>query len=151
MSNPSKFGFLALLCALVSFAVIGCGTDSGPPRAPVAGKVTYRNFPLVGAMVTFIPESGGRSASGLTDAQGKFVLGTFEITDGALIGPHKVAISARGPDRDLRPGEVGSGLPGEKMPGDPVIPVKYFEPTQSGLTFEVKKGANNAPEFNLTE
>jgi hypothetical protein len=39
---------------------------------------------------------------------------------------------------------MGSGMPGETMPGDPLIPVKYFAPDSSGLTFEVTRGNNHA-------
>ena len=47
-------------------------------------------------------------------------------------------------------GETGSGMPGEMMPGDPVIPTKYFAPDSSGLTYEVKRGVNRA-DFELKD
>lgn len=101
------------------------------------------------ANVSFTPAEGvSRAATGLTDDNGYYKLGTFSSNDGALPGKYRVAIIARGPDRPPKPGETGSGMPGETMPGDPLIPVKYFAPDSSGLTFEVKKGSN-AADFDL--
>ena len=80
---------------------------------------------------------------GQTDSDGRFTLGTYAIGDGAAVGSHRVSVIARGPDRPAKPGEVGSGMPGEMMPGDPVIPTKYFTPDSSGLTAEVKRGKNH--------
>jgi hypothetical protein len=91
--------------------------------------------------VTFAPETGERVASGRTDSDGRFTLGTFSASDGAIIGKHRVSIKAHGPARDPKPGE-GSGMPGDKVPGDPIIPTKYFAPDTSGLTHEVKRGRN---------
>jgi hypothetical protein len=93
--------------------------------------------------VSFTPAEGtSRAAEGLSDASGEFTLRTFTTNDGALPGKYRISVSARGPDRPLKPGEVGSGMPGETMPGDPVIPTKYFAPDSSGLTYEVKRGKN---------
>jgi hypothetical protein len=41
-------------------------------------------------------------------------------------------------------------MPGEMMPGDPLIPTKYFAPDSSGLTFEVKRGTNRA-DFQIPD
>jgi hypothetical protein len=94
--------------------------------------------------VSFTPAQGaGRAAAGLTDDNGNFTLGTYSTSDGALPGSYRISIIAHGPDRPLKPGEVGSGMPGETMPGDPIIPTKYFAPDSSGLTHEVKPGRNH--------
>jgi hypothetical protein len=45
----------------------------------------------------------------------------------------------------LRPGEVGSGMPGDMAPGDPLIPERYFDPQTSKLEFEVVRGKNDFP------
>jgi len=118
---------------------VGCG--GGTAIAPVSGVVTYKGKPVPSADVTFAPENGGRAASGRTDDNGRFTLGTFEVSDGALIGKHKVAVIANGPPRPAKPGE-GSGMPGDTMPGDPLIPTKFFSPDTSGLLHEVKPGRN---------
>jgi len=119
---------------------IGCGT-SGPRTAPVSGKVTYKGKAVANADVAFVPEDGSRIASGRTSADGRFTLGTFAADDGAIVGKHKVGVIARGPERPAKPGE-GSGMPGETVPGEPVIPAKFFSPDTSGLLHEVKPGRN---------
>ena len=103
------------------------------------------------ANVSFTPvEGASRAAEGLTDSNGYYSLHTFTTNDGALIGKYRVSIIARGPDRPPKPGELGSGMPGEMMAGEPVIPQKYFAPDSSGLTFEVKRGSNRA-DFELKD
>ena len=133
----------ALHCLMffAAAAVGGCGNNS--KMAAVSGSVTYRGQPLANAQVNFAPVAGGAIATGQTDASGKFQLGTMSINDGALVGKHKVSVVARGPNRPLRPGEVGSGMPGDTAPGDPLIPVKFFDPQSSGLEREVVRGAND--------
>ena len=122
--------------------IVGCGGTS--KTVPTSGRVTYRGKAVPNANVSFTPvEGAGRAASGLTDSNGDFKLGTFSTSDGALPGNYRISIIARGPDRPPKPGETGSGMPGETMPGDPIVPTKYFAPDASGLTHEVKLGGNN--------
>ena len=131
----------SFVAALLS-ALIGCG-GGGAGTAPVSGHVTYKGKPLAKANVSFTPVEGAtRAATGLTDSNGYYTLGTFGASDGALPGKYRIAVIARGPDRAPKAGEVGSGMPGEMMAGDPIIPIKYFAPDSSGLTAEVKRGGN---------
>lgn len=126
----------------VGLAALLVGCQRGPTVAPVSGVVTHQGAPLANAHVTFTPVEGANPASGFTDARGRFTLQTFSNNDGALIGKHRVSIIARGPERPLRQGEIGSGMPGEMAPGEPVIPVKFFAPESSGLEREVVPGKN---------
>jgi hypothetical protein len=130
-----------LTVLLLSAWTAGCGSES--KTASVSGRVTYKDKPVANANVSFTPAEGTtRAATGLTDSSGRFTLGTFSISDGALPGKYRISVIARGPNRPLKPGETGSGMPGETMPGDPTIPTKYFAPDTSGLTYEVKRGSN---------
>ncbi len=139
-----------LIVLLIGMLAVGCGSDTSKPAA-VSGRVTYKGKPVPKANVSFTPVEGtSRAASGLSDSNGYFTLGTFSTNDGALIGKYRVSIIARGPDRQPKAGESMSGMPGEMMPGDPVIPTKYFAPDSSGLTFEVKRGSNRA-DFELKD
>lgn len=97
----------------------------------------------------FLPEDGSRSAMGKTDSQGRFELGTLDPTDGAVVGMHRVSITARGPGKPAPPGDSATGLPGASLiPGDPRIPEKYFSPETSGLSKEVQAGSNEF-QFDL--
>jgi len=113
--------------------------------------VTYKDKPVPSANVSFTPVEGtGRAATGLTDSDGRYKLGTFSASDGAPPGKYRIHITAYGPSRPPKPGETGSGMPGEMMTGDPIIPKKYFQPDTSGLTYEVKRGSNTA-NFDLKD
>ena len=134
---------------LLAAGILGCGGAS--KTSSVSGRVTYKGKAVPNANISFTPVEGAtRAATGLTDSDGRFTLGTFSTSDGALPGNYRISIIARGPDRPPKPGETGSGMPGEMMPGDPIIPTKYFAPDTSGLTHEVKPGSNQV-ELNLKD
>jgi hypothetical protein len=76
--------------------VTGCGA---PTMAPVQGRVTFKGRPVADANVTFSPvarfdgdREPGKSATGFTTADGRFVLSTYKPNDGALIGKHRVVV-----------------------------------------------------------
>ena len=91
----------------------------------------------------------------MTDAAGKFEITTFEENDGAVIGQHKVVVILRGPDKPPPPGHPAhmapEGSPEETMPGDPLIPRKYFSAGTTPLTCEVKEGEDNEFDFVLAD
>jgi hypothetical protein len=136
---PRSCVFFGLLSCLLA-AAGGCGGNA--KMAAVTGTVTFKGQPLASAQVNFAPVEGGAIASGQTDSAGRFRLGTQTRDDGAIVGKHRVGVIARGPPRPLRPGEVGSGMPGDMAPGDPLIPVRYFDPQTSKLEFQVVRGRN---------
>lgn len=121
----------------------GCG-DPGPSAhiekvVPVSGTLTYRGQPLEYHQVIFRATDGRRTAIGITDAAGKFTLGTNGKDDGAPPGSHKVGINYVGPPIVDDP---------SKEPIDPAfrpkpkiqIPANYADPETSGLTQEVPAG-----------
>lgn len=126
-----------VLIALVGTAIIGCGS-SGPEMAPVTGVVTLDGAPVADAAVMFMPEGGGRPATGVTDAEGKFALETAEPGDGALIGKHKVTVTGV---KVTGMQATEDGLSGVVDPSqikeEWFVPQKYSKPETSGLTQEV--------------
>ena len=140
-TTSSRIPTVMLAAAALCLTALGCGGDGKLPRASVTGKVTYKGKPVIGAAVSFLPETPGwRSAVGKTDDQGRYVLGTYDPDDGAPVGPCKVALSLRGPGKPLKPG-LGAAAAEELMEmGPPLIPIRYFDPDKSGLTFTVEKG-----------
>jgi hypothetical protein len=129
---------LGIVCILA--ALPGCG---GPQKAhiervvPVSGTLTYRGTPLEFYQVTFVPDGDRRPAAGVTDAAGKFTLGTNAADDGAPPGNCKVSVLFVGPPQQM---EAGSEVIGAaaKMPTPKVrIPDKYANADTSELTQEV--------------
>jgi hypothetical protein len=119
--------------------LVGCGGDDSMGR--VRGVVTLDGHPVSRGIVQFLPSSG-RGAKGQIEEDGTFVLGTFDETDGASVGVHRVAIIAyeRGPG--------GRPDPTTASKFKALVPKKYLAPGTSDLTYEVKPGDNFA-EFSL--
>jgi hypothetical protein len=135
--------------ALGSFVValmVGCGSGSGNPTAPVTGKLTCKGAPVVGARVIFVPAKG-RPGTGTTDANGSFTLSTFVKNDGAELGEHKVSMVM---STDDTPPPM-PGTPQAKSYKPPVQPFadRYLTPQTSKLTAKVEKGKKNTFEWDL--
>jgi hypothetical protein len=110
--------FGALLLAL------GCG---GGDRAEVSGKVTRADgSPLVGARVIARSDATGKSANGVTDYDGHYVLSMVEPGDGVPAGDYKASIiEFRGTGDNMRPASIS---------------LKYGNPDESGLAFAISGG-----------
>jgi len=142
------------VCSLVVLFTAGCGGYSQRAHienvVPAAGTLTYQGKPLEGYQVTLLPTDGRRPATGITDAAGKFTLGTNNVGDGAPPGTHRVAIVWSPP----RPaGEMGqetindnpATLPKPKIR----IPERYNDPEKSGITQDIPKRGSRDIKFDL--
>jgi hypothetical protein len=122
-------GTVAVAAALAA----GCG---GGGLAPVRGQLVYTDGTpakdLAGCSVVFEATAGGKAvgATGEVDEDGRFELTTNKPGDGAPVGVNKVSINPR--------------WRGSSERADP-LPVldKYAAADTSGLTVEVKPGAND--------
>lgn len=112
----------AVLVVLL-FTVVGC-EDGQPKRVSVAGRVLIDGEPLTRGNIMFVPE-GGRPSSGTIGDDGRFVLRCFDSDDGALVGTHRVAISAK---EIISENNVNWHAP-----------PKYSDYTTSGLTYEINE------------
>lgn len=126
------------VCVLLLVPLTGCGKkdENLPKTYPTSGVVMYKGNPVAEAQVTFHPQGQGNPATGRTEANGRFILTTYDALDGAVPGTHVVTV-------ELFP---EGGLPGMEIEttGATPIPEKYFTPSTSPLTAEVKKDdANN--------
>lgn len=91
---------IGAICA-ACLGLPGCG-GAKFQVAPVSGTCLCNGEPIEAGLVIFepIPEAGanmkesGRSASGMLQPDGSFVLSTFGNNDGAIVGRHKVLIYA---------------------------------------------------------
>jgi len=128
--------FVVLLMALLA----GCGDGGRRSKiekvVPVSGLLTYKGAPLGQHQVTFQPTDGRRPAIGVTDAAGKFTLGTNKVGDGAPPGPVQVSVVFSPPEVDSLTAtgiENPAQLPKPKVK----IPGKYGNVATSGLTQDV--------------
>jgi hypothetical protein len=131
----------ALCAALLVFAA-GCGEAR---IVPVSGRVTLGGRPVANAMVIFQPFSKERNpgpgSQGKTDGDGRFTLQLMTgARKGALVGPHKVSITAY--EGDVVPSS-GSDMVFRKR----VIPSEYN--VNSKLTFIVPAGGTTEANFDL--
>ncbi|WP_162006576.1 carboxypeptidase regulatory-like domain-containing protein [Roseimaritima sediminicola] len=142
----------ALLPTAVGAALllsVGCGggdKNPGVDLEPVKGKVLLDGSPVQGAIVVF---HGERGASGVTDANGEFILTTFDPGDGAKEGIYKVTVAKSelvGVDSsysDINSPNYGKTPPPEAMGTRKyIVAQKYSQPETSNLTADVQSGSN---------
>ena len=124
------------LCLLSLVLLFGCTRGGDLPTAPVSGKVTYKGKPVPSGTVMFVPEKGP-PATGEIGKDGSYSLGTYGKNDGAVLGKHKIAVTAVA--------DMSDRLPEDRNPlPPPIVPSKYLSQDTSELTFEVKQGKNVA-------
>lgn len=122
-----------LAAVLLGSLIAGC-SDGRPRRVPVSGTVLIDGKPLTTGFIRVIPENA-RAAVGQIDAQGHFVLTTFDPADGCVPGTHRVEVvayekTASGATRTL-------------------VPEKYKDATTSDLTVTID-GPTDALVVQLT-
>jgi hypothetical protein len=127
---------------IVCLFLLGCSPSGDMQTAPVKGKVTYNGQPLPSGTVMFVPTQGP-AATGEIRPDGSYSLGTYGTSDGAVLGKHKVTITALA--------DMGELLPEAQDPTPPpLVPDKYLSHETSGLEVEVKSGTNEH-DFVLTD
>lgn len=85
---------LGVLPSLLLLLFVGCETGPEyPDTYPVEVTVLKEDKPVEGAMVTFHDLDGTHSGSGVTDAEGKTQITTFENNDGCVEGTFKVTVN----------------------------------------------------------
>jgi len=93
-----------------------------------------------------------RGGHATIDEQGGYILGTYDVGDGAYVGKYKVTIISRGPDLPIPPRKKGKMLEEDMQgSGKPLIPARYSNPMTSGLSAEVVKDKPNEINFDLVK
>jgi hypothetical protein len=133
------------IAVVLGTALAGCGDSIEGPTiekvVPVSGTLTFQGKPLEYFQVSFQPTDGRRAALGVTDANGKFTLGTNDVGDGAPPGSHKVAVVWVGPQGDVAAGQEVIIDDPSLLPKPSVqIPARYANPETSQLSQEVPSG-----------
>lgn len=137
-------GRLAVQIVILWLLTVSSGCSNSGPVADivdtvsVSGTLTYQGKALPGYQVSFQPVSGERPATAISDADGKFVLGTNDTGDGAAPGTHKISVVWVAPSDDGM-GEVIDDP--SKLPKAPTeIPAKYHAVETSGLQMDIPPG-----------
>jgi hypothetical protein len=147
-----SFFFTSMSLCTLALLSIGCvpvAPSDRPAVVKVSGTVTHNQQPVEGATVLFSPVGDeGFGATGLTDAQGRFQLRTFEPGDGAVAGQYKVAISKY--DMSTANPDLEDDLAAElredtdQLVGPtPLLPVQYAEAATTPLSQEVSAHGDN--------
>lgn len=135
-----------LVCSLVCTLLCGCGGGNQLDTVVVRGTVMYQGKPLPYGTISFQPQAGP-PAMGKIQPDGSFTLSTYGDGDGAIVGPHKVLVSATAIDAGTAPEADAST---EMRAAQSVIPTKYSSFSTSGLTADVEAGKENQFTFELT-
>ena len=139
---------MRFLIGVAIIAALGC---AGKKYAPVSGRVTLNGQPLANATVNFQPIAGegkieaGPGSTAKTNEKGEFVLTVDTGEKGAVVGKHRVVISALNP-------VVGEG--DERRRGGPEladkVPYRYSIGQKDELRFEVPAAGTDKADFALT-
>ena len=132
MFEPKTMAFVALLLVVAS----GC-SNRNPTTHPVHGEVRFPDGrPLTKGSVEFelLDQEMPITATGEISKDGTFLLGTFELDDGAIAGRHRAVVIA---DH-----EIGTGVerPGKLPP--PTLHARFRDFKTSGLEFTVEPRDN---------
>ncbi len=123
--------------------VLGCDGKPDLPTGTVSGQVTYHDGqPLKNAEISFIAPQLASSASAQLDADGKYT-----VNKPLKAGKYQVMVAP--PAAPYKPGDAPATKPIEIDNTD--IPAKYRDCATSGLTAEVKEGANENVNFELKD
>jgi hypothetical protein len=109
----------------------------------VRGKVYFEGSPAPNALVTFYLMNPAdkkltRTADGMVEADGSFLLSTYAANDGVPVGEYAVSVVWWDPLVD----ENGK-------PGPNLLPAHYATPEASGLRAQIKPGVRNEIMLSL--
>jgi hypothetical protein len=131
--NTAISNWAVFVAALTCFTMTGCG-DSRPKRVPISGSVVIDGAPLKAGSIMFIhPDS--RPSIGSIDPSGHFTLSCYEPGDGAIIGKHRVKVTAC------------QAL--SERSNQWYAPKKYADANSSGLEVDVTEAKDDV-QINLT-
>ena len=136
---------IGLTCALAVVCTVGCGSAGQPWEkvVPASGSVSLSGKPIAGAQITLFPVDQAFPAhirpSAVTDAGGKFSLGTNSTSDGAPAGDYTAVVT-------WNPLVDKGGGPTR---GPNQLPAKYAQPESSGLKVTIGPEATQIPSLDL--
>lgn len=145
MLSRSLLGLIGL-CLLV-----GCNSASISGTVPASGKVTYKGNPIEGAIVTFVPEGTGRTATATTAVGGLFSLTTVDAA-GAMPGKYKVTVDkvdyGTSGSSSMEAASTGNAAEGKAKRS---LPAKYAAVGSTPLVIEVPSGGKKDIDLALVD
>jgi hypothetical protein len=130
-----------ILTLSVCLVLVSCGKSpyGDHPPYPASGQLRVNGEPVVGAVVALYHDGdwGPRTIvpQGWTGADGRFVLSTYGVNDGAPAGDYQVSIEwPAWRKKTLGPDKLGG---------------KFSDAKQSGLKAHIDKGKNELAPFDL--
>ena len=160
-------------CSL--FALAGCGGSDRPALAAASGIVTLDGTPVEGATVSYVPVTGCRPATAITDATGRYTMNAFADDEGAAVGDHKVTVmKISGPGASTLQGAAPPESTGDASEDDGSmglseiafveddgnqrqpetiyhVPERYMNAETSLLTVTVPSGGSDSLDLKLTK
>jgi hypothetical protein len=140
ISTSMRFSALSTFYVVLMLATIcnvGC-SDSERKTYPVRGIVRFPDGKVLregSVEFEIIGRKDPITATGVIGPDGSFVLGTYELDDGALAGKHRVVVIA-----DY---VIGSGAERPGLIPESTLDPRYRDYRRSGLVHEVKPDTNN--------
>ena len=148
------------IVALLVISALACGGCAEPvdlgPTGTISGNLTYNGKPLAeGTQVVFMQRQRGFAGLGATDAEGNFTITLYRKSTGATsempVGTYIVMVQPPSdPNAEMEladPSDVAT--PNEMSSANQKqlfvkteFPMKYRQPSTSGITREVKEGPN---------
>lgn len=145
MRRGSTLGLIGLAL------LVGCNSAGVSGTVPVSGKVTYKGAPVEGAIIIFVPEGNGRSATATTVANGLFSLTTVDAS-GAMPGKYKVTVEkveyGQGGTSSMEAASTGNAAEGQAKH---VLPKKYAEVASTPLVIEVPSGGKKDIDLAIVD
>jgi hypothetical protein len=134
------------ICLLACLVSVGCSPAGQVKVYPVKGRITFDGKPMIGGGgISFVPKTNqaGKTAGGIINPDGTYVMGTYAEADGSMTGDFRVIIfqeTAKEPERTAdgaRPTAVAAAV----APADR-IPLKYANERESPLSATVEPKPN---------
>ena len=127
----------------IAVMVTSCGTKE-PPVYEVRGQVLFNGKPVPYAFVILHPvdvvPGGAARPTATTDQDGRFVLSSFHLEDGAPAGKYVATVEWR------KPKELD---PDASIQGPNLLPARYSKPATSDLRLTVQPGSNEGQILRL--
>lgn len=140
---------------MLATVIVGCGSDR-LSTIPVRGAVRVDGKPVAGVQVVLhpVPTDDSRLAklrpTGRTSSDGTFMVGTYEMADGAPAADYRITAEwfGGGPETTTStsedPESASNGTESDRLKG------RFANPETSGLKATISQTASDIPPLELT-